>query len=171
MKNINTQSLIAFTQSVLHTLVSVIFSCVCIEKSNELTVSNDVELDEIASNYNKFYVKIGGCIRSRIQSWSANNLSCWKQDTHSRAKLVKTLFLVISRSHLYFSKSVSAIKLVGFYRHAPADARYITALALTQNIDTNPNKSLVFNTISSNHLTVVAAFFVPFNVQQHTMLK
>jgi len=154
-----------FIQSMLHALANISLSFVCIKEVDEINSellssdSSDPELEEIVAGYNKLHLTLGGCLQARIRRCTSRSAISWKQLTNTRAVLVKTWLFVVSRSHLFFAKSVSAVTLVGFYRHAPADAICVTERWVKPCVDTVIVNNLDFNPRGSNHLNVVAAFF------------
>lgn len=157
-------TLLVFIQGVLRTLVNAIYSCVCINVSENLVSSSDKELDEIASDYNQLYICVGDMLGKQVRYWCDVSYARWKHNHQCCAAQVRTLLSLLSLTYLYFAKQVSASSLVCFYRYAPANA-VMPITHRTASFGLNyASKSNVTNVsihqLSSNHLVMIAAFFV-----------
>ncbi|MGF1734065.1 hypothetical protein [Photobacterium satsumensis] len=157
-------TLLVFIQGVLRTLVNAIYSCACINASESLVSSSDKELDEIASDYNQLYIRVGDMLGKHVRYWCDVSCTRWKRNHQCCAAQIRTLFSLLSLTYLYFAKQVSASSLVCFYRYAPANAVMSMANGTVSLGRENANKSNVVNVsihqLSSNHRKMVAAFFV-----------
>ncbi|MGR5065454.1 hypothetical protein [Photobacterium sp. DNB22_13_2] len=157
-------TLIVFIQGVLRTLANAIYSCVCINASESLVSSSDKELDEIASDYNQLYIRVGDMLGKQVRYWCVVSYARWKHNHQCCAAQVRTLFSLLSLTYLYFAKQVSASSLVCFYRYAPANAAMFSTYGSASLGRVNASKNNVSNVsihqLSSNHRKMIAAFFV-----------